>query len=65
MTVEQCILILIRDVMFFVGQDSGMTWCSLFSDCKKRVYHNKSRIDMTNTYFSVIDKNAEDIVLED
>lgn len=64
LTIEQCIYVIIKDAMFFVGQDSGMSWCALLSDCKKRIYHNQSRIELVNTYFNMIDENAEDIILE-
>lgn len=62
-TVEQCICI-IRKAKYFVGNDSGMAWCSLYSECSKKIYHKKLRIQKVNTWFSKIDSKAEDIVLE-
>lgn len=61
-SIEQCICI-IRKAEMFVGADSGMSWCALYSDCKKWIYHNPERIKKVNTYFSKIDKNAEDIIM--
>jgi len=58
----QCIKI-IQDCDLFVGQDSGLSWASMFSKCKKRVYHNKARIEKVNTHFSVIDPKCEDIII--
>lgn len=62
LTIEQCIY-LIRRVEVFVGQDSGLSWCSLYSDCRKQIYHNKARVEMVNTYFGMIDDKAEDVVV--
>jgi hypothetical protein len=53
---EQCDL--------FVGNDSGPAWAALYSDCEKKIYHKKDRIVRTNTYFSNIDKKAEDIIVD-
>ena len=64
LTIEQCI-ILIKKAKHFVGQDSGLSWCSLYSDCTKEIYHRRSRIDRTNTYFNMIDDKAKDIILEE
>jgi ADP-heptose:LPS heptosyltransferase len=64
MSIEECIL-MIKKAKLFVGQDSGMSWCSLFSDCHKKIYHRKSRIKMVNTFFNKIDSKAEDIIVED
>ena len=63
-TVEQCIL-LIRQADHFIGQDSGLSWCSLYSYCSKEIYHRKTRVETVNTYFRTIDENAKDTVLED
>lgn len=64
LTIEQCI-VLIKRARHFVGQDSGMAWASLYSDCTKEIYHRRSRIDKVNTYFGMIDDKAEDIILEE
>lgn len=63
LSIEQCVILLKR-CSLFVGQDSGLAWCSLYSECKKQIYHRRSRVEMVNTYFNLIDKNAEDIILE-
>lgn len=63
LSLEQCI-VLISYAKHYVGQDSGLSWCSLYSDCTKRIYHLKSRIKMVNTYFNLIDPKAEDVVME-
>lgn len=60
---EDCIYILKR-TDFFIGNDSGLAWASLYSpDCKKIIYHEKKRIDEVNTYFNALDKNAKDIII--
>lgn len=63
LSVEQCILLL-KQASHYVGQDSGPSWCALYSDCTKQIYHLQSRIKMVNTYFSKIDPKAEDVVME-
>jgi hypothetical protein len=60
--VERCIVILQRAKMF-VGSDSGMSWCALYSKCEKRIYHKRERLRKTNTHFSVLDFNAKDVVI--
>jgi len=62
LNIFECIYV-IRQARMFVGNDSGMAWCSLFSSCRKRIYHKKERIARTNTWFSRLDKNAEDILV--
>ena len=62
MTEIECIKIIQRAALF-VGQDSGLAWCSLFSKCRKEIYHSKSRLDMVNTRFEFVDPGrAQDIV---
>lgn len=61
---EQCIWIL-RRASVFIGNDSGMAWCSLFGNSKRIIYHVKDRIKITNTKFSRIDPdNSEDIIMD-
>lgn len=57
-----CIYI-IKNSSLFIGNDSGLAWASLYSECKKKIYHNKERINKVNTYFSYLDKNAEDVIV--
>lgn len=64
LTVEQCILLLMK-ASYFVGQDSGLSWCALFSNCCKKIYHHKDRIQSVNTLFNQIDPTAEDIIMGD
>jgi hypothetical protein len=63
LSIEQCILLIMK-AKHYVGQDSGMSWCSLFSPCSKQIYHLRQRIEMVNTYFKMIDDKAEDIILD-
>lgn len=56
---------LMQHADLFIGNDSGPAWTALYSDCDMRVYHKRSRVSQTNTYFSYLKDNAQDIVLED
>ena len=58
-----CIHVIKRSDIF-LGNDSGLSWASLYSDGKKFIYHDKSRIDVVNTYFSYLDENAIDLMLD-
>lgn len=62
LSIEQCI-IAIQRAKLFIGQDSGLSWCSLLSPCKKKIYHRKERIEIVNTFYRQIDENAEDIIV--
>ena len=61
-TVPQCIAIL-KHAKHFVGNDSGMAWCSLFSGCTKEIYHpSEERLKFDGVMFSDYDANAKDLV---
>jgi hypothetical protein len=61
-TFVECISI-IKKCQLFIGNDSGLAWASLYSDCDKKIYHTKERIAKVNTWFSKIDPKAEDILV--
>jgi len=58
----QCISI-IRACKLFIGQDSGLAWAALYSNCKKIIYHTKKRISETNMLFSKLNNSYEDVIL--
>jgi len=63
-TFIECISILLQ-TQLFIGNDSGLAWASLYNpNCKKIIYHKESRIKETKLYYSKIDTNAEDIIIE-
>lgn len=64
MTFPECINLL-RRADIFIGNDSGMSWASLYSKCKKEIYHSQDRIEKVNTYFSALDQNATDIIIQE
>jgi hypothetical protein len=48
----------------FIGNDSGLAWAALYNKkCKKIIYHNAKRYQLTNNKYSAIDPNAEDIII--
>jgi len=55
---------IIKDAALFIGQDSGLAWASLYSDCKKIIYHRKSRMVRVLTRFSEIDPSIEEVVVD-
>ena len=59
---EEC-LFLIRQSKLFIGNDSGLAWASLFSPCKKIIYHCQERIEQTAMFYNRLDPNAEDIII--
>lgn len=54
-------LMLIKQAELFIGNDSGLAWASLYSDCRKIIYHHKWRLNETNVYYNRIDPLAQDI----
>jgi hypothetical protein len=61
-TFMQCFTLL-RECSLYIGNDSGLAWVSLFSDCEKKIYHLEKRVKETNVMYSKIDPKAEDIIL--
>lgn len=53
---------LIRRCAIFIGQDSGLSWGALYSDCKKFIYHRPERVRQTNVMYHTIDESACDIM---
>jgi hypothetical protein len=58
----QCISI-IKECKLFIGQDSGLAWAALYSNCKKIIYHTQKRVGETNMLFSKLNNSYEDVVL--
>ena len=61
-TFVECIQLL-RQADHYVGQDSGMSWAALYSNCSKEIYHNKERFRTVRTSFAAIDGSAADYLL--
>jgi len=61
-TFVECLSILSRCDLF-IGQDSGLAWGAMLFKCKKVIYHDRRRLELTNTRFSDIDNSFQDIVL--
>uniref|UniRef100_A0A6M3M7E5 Uncharacterized protein n=1 Tax=viral metagenome TaxID=1070528 RepID=A0A6M3M7E5_9ZZZZ len=60
----ECIAILLQAELY-IGNDSGLAWASLYNyNCKKLIYHRKSRQNKTNLLYSKLDPNAEDIIID-
>jgi uncharacterized protein YueI len=56
-------LYLLKECEIFVGNDSGLAWGSIYSDCTKYIYHWKNRIKLTSNYFKKIDEKFNDILI--
>jgi hypothetical protein len=61
-TFAECMLI-IKDCELFIGQDSGLAWAALYSNCKKIIYHSKKRVSETNMMFNQLNDTYEDVIL--
>jgi hypothetical protein len=63
---QDCIFFLRQHCHYFVGNNSGLAWASMYGTCLKQIWHRKhtegNRIVRAGTYFSKIDKNAEDVL---
>ena len=59
----QAICVLKRAELF-IGQDSGLAWASLYSNCHKIIYHRKSRMVDVLTRFSDIDSTIQEVVVD-
>ena len=66
LTFMESIFFLRQHCHYFVGNNSGLAWASMYSNCLKQIWHRRhtegNRIVRAGTYFSKIDKNAEDIL---
>lgn len=62
LSIMQCIEV-IKQCQLFVGNDSGLAWCSLHSNCEKHIYHKPERLRAVNTKFADVDYRAKDFVV--
>lgn len=53
---------LMQHADLFIGNDSGLAWCSIFSNGKKEIHHCAERIAETNNRFSLFDNSFVDII---
>jgi hypothetical protein len=67
LTFSECIYLMQhKNCKAFIGQDSGLSWASLYSNCERYIYHQKERFEKVWTRFGFIkEENTKDYIIND